>query len=486
MIRVIIAVLMFWGLLASYAVKSQTFPGLMPPNTVYGNPGSAANTPQSVPFAFNNIATQCNIEAFGAATTNTAAANTTAINAGLTSATCGGLLSVPIGTYQVNSTLNITQNGGGLIGAGSNKSIILDTNAASPVITIASNLIGCQVKGLEITRSSISSTSGAVGIFFSGDTELCDLYDLIASKHVTGFAMGPTNWGFMNQLNSRCNSSHGFTFILTSAVNPLQWQMFNLLSEFNGGSGQGSGSGFVISVSSGNLSVGEMRGMATFANSGWGIFIQATGGASLEGLRLYDSFFGADQLDEVFLDSHSLGSAHKIAGVYTELAGEVTTGAGSNALCGGGSSASPNNGAGGLGFTNLGYGFNITANNNEVVLENDFWSEHSLSGVLISATKWTVNGGNGASNGQCATLVSPVTGCGSTINRAGILSQGGKGAVTSTLLTSNGGAVCAGTTPCQITGVYNNGASVLNICQVVVSGLTNATQGTVGGCTSSF
>lgn len=226
--------------------------------------------------------------------------------------------------YLVTGNLNFSVSGTRLRGAGSGKTTFVCNSASNPVFTASTGISGCSLEGFRVTRS-IAATSGGHGISTLGSVvSRFRLKDIKADSHYNGLALGPTDWGWVEDVVSENNYNHGFYFTNTSTVGTLQWVLSNPLSQMNNGSGyyvEATAGGSVTSVS-----MGEWNGTTTFANTGYGVAFMGNASNSINGVRLNGGFLGNDGIADIYLDTH--GYQHVFHNIFVEMAGTGGTGRG--------------------------------------------------------------------------------------------------------------------------------------------------------------
>lgn len=216
------------------------------------------------------------------------------------------VLYFPPGTYTISGTLTDPWTGStiasGFIGAGSGSTRIVSFSTTVDMIDVTS--FAPIYSGLTLSRSSAASAGAGLNIGLT--INIGTLNDLYIKNQHTGIALGGTGFSNISNVILTNNTGDGLTCVPLSGQ-ACQWQMFNILSQLN------DGNGFTI-TGSGATSVGQMSKLSTFANGGAGF--SASGAAAI---RLSDSFFGADNGDEVIVSGGSADYAHVFTNVYTEL-----------------------------------------------------------------------------------------------------------------------------------------------------------------------
>jgi parallel beta-helix repeat protein len=163
------------------------------------------------------------------------------------------------------------------------------------------------------------------------------------------------------------------------AIGSLQWVMNNILSQSNGGDGYLITS--VNGAASASISVSNMSGIFSFANSGEGFAVVGSASQPIYGPRLTNSFFGQDGNAEVLFVGY--GGDVQITDSFFELSGSIATG--------------PN---GTTAASHIGSGIEID-NGTNIKISNNVIDSMSVHGIFLSGGLGiTVNGNTITNNGQ--------------------------------------------------------------------------------------
>jgi hypothetical protein len=215
-------------------------------------------------------------------------------------------------------------------------------------------------------------------------------------------SLGVTAWSEVNRVVCERCVNDGF-YITNNGLNgSCQWSFDTCLAQFNGSRGF-----FVQSVAGASqISVGTLKNCATFANSGIGVAFVGLSGTPIQGVRIHGGFFGEDGNHEVFLDTY--GKQHTIANVFAELAGRGLTGALYNTPA-----------------SNVGCGFAVTQNNEDVQLTGVHCNGNSFEGFLLDGQEHILGNCRSTNNGL-AGLVNRRAGARSTQGGSRIIISGGR------------------------------------------------------------
>ena len=346
------------------------------------------------------------------------------------------------GQCVIDGTASIALNNVRLKGAGSNISVFVSKNTNLPVLQVTTaGLIGIELRDFGISRTP-TAVAGGDGLYWPGVTDYSTISNLLIAQCYNAFSLGPAAYGVIEKCRAERNQGDGFRF--TTAGNipgvAVQWNLNTLLSQMNGGNGYT----YTVAGGTGNVSVGTLTNLNSFANNGFGFAALGIAACPIQGLRMIGGFFGQDGNHEIYLDTY--GGEHKFNGTFTELAGTAATGP--NLIS-----------SGGVAPTNLGNGINATANNDDVHFNDVFSSSHSKNGLASSATITTITGSNFYNNGLG----------GDTSNQFGVYKLGG-------ILTMTGGASGnIGGSTYQAYGVAASNGSGLQVTGVNLLGNTTNT-----------
>lgn len=304
-----------------------------------------------------------NVQWFGAALDGVTD-DTTAIQVAIN---VGGVCFMPPGTAIVSQiTVGTNQ---GIIGAARGLCTIKGNTGGISVVVVSNGSTAPVVQHLTIDKS-VTATDGAA-LDCAGTVQFAYFDDLILKNNYYGLRVRATGWSRAENIIVTNCYGHGVYITNVSGNNAAQWQMYNILSQLN----DGSGFAVVPNASSTQMTLGQMTKLATFANTGFGLAALGAAGQPIHGIRLSDSFFGQDGNTEVYLDTY--GDLHSINTVFCELAGTTLTGRTSSTAASG-----------------VGHGLNVTANNTYFQASDCLFSGNSQTGATVAATTYNVMNDN--------------------------------------------------------------------------------------------
>lgn len=289
--------------------------------------------------------------------------------AGNDTASNGGYLGVPKGTFNTSQELLISFPFTNIFGRGWRLSNIQSTSTTANLVRVIANRQSVKMGGLSLTRS-VTPVSGA-GLAVDANGNQLDFSDMMIQGHYTGFSGTATAYSYLRNIISQRNISHGVAIIGDGATNAAQWNMNTVLSTQNGGEGFHFEA---VAGTAGQMIVGEMVNCKTALNSGKGAAFYGLPTVPIQDIRLVNPFFGSDGGDELYLDTY--GMQHTISSPFFEQPGRVKTGP---------SLSTPASG--------IGSGMNITANNEDVTISNPTVSVVSEHGIVTAAEITTITGG---------------------------------------------------------------------------------------------
>lgn len=333
--------------------------------------------------------------------------DTAAFNAALTAASS---VYVPSGTYRTTATITL-YGSKKLVGAGRTSTAIQCAASGVPVVTLsAGNDIG--ISNLTLSHS-VLATAGGHGIHAGAVTGQTAIQNVILARNWIGAVLGPCDYNCLHNAIVENNLSDGVRLTTEYAAGNMQWYLFNVLSQKNGGHGFFANA---LTAANGHSSTGTLIGCATYANSGRGFIAAGTASSRIASVRLYGCFFGEDAQGEVYLDTFS--DTHKVSGCYIEIPGAAPTGP---------DVATPASGQG--------HGIVLTANNNFVSISDTEVVQCAWNGIVTAAPNTTIantrvlNCGRVQTAGlrtgiqnTAATGVTRIVGC-AIGNTSGIVSQ---------------------------------------------------------------
>lgn len=285
------------------------------------------------------------------------------------------------GTYIVSGNVACTLQGQKLYGAGPTATVISVNTAANPGITIAAGLNNVDIGDFTLTRT-VAATAGGNGIDCSTVTiGQSRIHDLVVQNQYDGLALGPTDYGCLENIITQTNYRHGIYITSTASDGACQWNIKGqVLSQKNTLDGLR-----VVSIAGpSQMSVGNINGLSTFANTGRGIIVLANSGVPIHGVRISNCFLGEDGDSEIYLETY--GGQHQISSTFLELAGTRTTG---RTLA--------------TAAANAGHGILVTSNNEDCLLSIVHANGNSQNGFAVQATVNSLTGCQATNNGVAAT-----------------------------------------------------------------------------------
>lgn len=289
-----------------------------------------------------------------------------------------GMVYVPAGTYLTSSTISIAtpslHDGMGFLGDGGD-TIIKQTTASVPVITVGGFLTDVKIKNLTLGRT-VAATSGGDGIYWTDSTADSHIDNVTAEDQYRGFWLSVAGNSIIQNCKAISNYSHGFYNVNTAASGAIGWIHLLCFAQFN----NGDGFRFESIAGPANATTADIVNCSTFANSGHGIGVVANSSVPIHSIRIRGGFYGADGLSEVYLDTY--GHEHHLTNVFAEASGSSATG---RSL--------------GTAATHVGYNYEFTSHNEEVILVGCHGQTASSSGFATSATRTTFTGCSALENG---------------------------------------------------------------------------------------
>jgi len=283
------------------------------------------------------------------------------------------LFALPAGkTCVISSAITLSSTAGmGIIGDGEGSSIIRINSTTAEGIILPAGASNPLMYGFQITRTGTAS-AGATNLDVSGGTAAGRFERLVVTNGYVNIKLGPTDHGGLRDILVGYAVSHGILMVNSASSGSLQWQLDNVLSVQNGGTGV-----LVNAVNSGPsaITMGEWRSVQTFANTGYGIAFLGASAIPIEGIRLRDIFVGQDGAQEVYLDTYNNnGNTHIIEAPYIEAGGTSATGP---------TLSTP--------ATHTANGIYITANNGTVQVNGATINNNAGDGIDTSATSTIVS-----------------------------------------------------------------------------------------------
>jgi hypothetical protein len=313
------------------------------------------------------------IRQFGAKTDGTDAG--LAINASLQAL---NYAVVPAGTFTIATTIALTANGQRLIGHGRAVSILSSITTGHSV-TIAANLQYVTVSGFSLTRplGNYGNTAGKDGVHCDGYAQLVKIDEVEVFRHWRGLSLGPTSYSLVSNYLIDNNYDSGIFVQGTAAIGAMQWTFIKGISQRNNGHGMR----FQTVAGPVGASMGDLVSVSTYGNRLNGISWQGSVSCPINAIRVRGAFVGEEGLHGIHLDTFGV-STHTLADVFSEICGTLA--------CGVDGTTPP---------TNQGRGFEITANQQEVIMTGCNAIGNSWSGVGSSCPRLTITGGSFRLNG---------------------------------------------------------------------------------------
>jgi hypothetical protein len=304
-------------------------------------------------------------------------------------------------TYKTSAAITLGAAGVANIldGQGTGR-IICSVNNVT-VVVLTGGLAGYRVTGLSIERS-VTAVAGGDGLSVLtggaiGTTNQSYLSRLTIKGHYVGITLGATDYSELTDSTIESNYSHGVYMTNSASYGAAQWHLRNVLAQLN----SGTGFRYVSTNGPAGAILGEWVGLKTFANGGGAIKVIGTATTPVNDLRILGGFIGADNGDEIYLDT--FGANHLIQNMFIEYSGA--------SACGPGFS---------IPASNTGYGIAISINNKVVGLTGNKIYLCAHHGIYSRGTNVVING-------------NIVNSCGRTLEaslRVGIYIDGGNAVVT--------------------------------------------------------
>lgn len=244
--------------------------------------------------------------------------DTSVLQAALTAC---GLIHVPSGTYRITSTLTVpSASGGGISGDG--VGFGLNGAAANAGTTFYADFTGTAItnscanplfENFEILRNG-TPTSGTYGLDMGSANVNGIVRDVMSWGNYFGFFLRGSGTSTAEGLWAQSNLSAGFVLDGT-------WNMSQTLAQSNGGHGY---------LLQGSIDCGDLDGLSTFDNAGYGVYVSA-----MPNVRLTNSFLGGDGTGGtgygVYLgNTNSVGKSNQLTHCYVEAEPNAAYYAGAN------------------------------------------------------------------------------------------------------------------------------------------------------------
>lgn len=318
-----------------------------------------------------------------------------AINASLLAL---GYAYIPQGTYRIATTVNVA-TGNRIWGAG-RPATTINSITSSHSFLVAANAEYWSIKSLRLTRplGDYGNTAGKDGIRCAGYVQLAHIDDIEIFRHWRGMSLGPTSYSFVSNYLIDNNYEDGIHVEGTASIGAMQWTFFKGISQRNNGCGMK----FQTVAGPTTASMGDLVSVSTYGNKIDGIAWVGIPSCPINAIRVRGAFVGEEGRHGIHMDTYGV-STHTLADVFSEICGTLPCGVDGTTPA-----------------TNQGRGFNITANQQEVIMTGCNAIGNSWSGLVSQCPRLTVTGGSYRLNGA-ALLVG---------ERNGIQLEAGSGSVT--------------------------------------------------------
>jgi len=283
------------------------------------------------------------------------------------------------GTLRINSKLSILASDKKLIGCGPGATQIVVYSTTEPAVEIADGLQRIEIEGLGISRSGTPGNVSASGIRCAGSVNLCRFSKIEVNGHYDGLFLRNTGYSAIEDSFIFDNLSDGIDMSNTATGgNALQWYIEKVLFQTNGERGIYAHS--VVGPAA--VALGDWTDIRSFANTGPAMAVVGLSGTPINGVRIRGGFVGEDNASEIYLNTYGYG--HKIENIFAEICGTRSTGPGF-----------------GTPASHVGWGIEVTANNQDVKIADCYIQGNSEGGIKSSATVLTritdsnINGNTG-------------------------------------------------------------------------------------------
>lgn len=301
---------------------------------------------------------------------------------------------IPNGVYKVTSTITVG-TGKRIIGSGTyhfdnlsleNGTVISGEVATDvPVIKVIEGAQHFEIGNLTIKRSSTPIIGGS-GLQVN-NCNFGKIHNVECYNHYYGIELHSTGFSQLDDCFTHDNYGHGVFIENNSNSGAMQWQINRCLSQ------QNDGCGFMFHAVTNvynHATLGTLTQLNTYANKQSGIRFEGVEGTGLNGIRLYDSFFGEDGEHEIYINTYS-NTTNEISNVYVEACGTSNCGRG-------GSTPAPNTGS----------GMFITETSYSTKIDNSVFISNSSHGISTRCQHLAVRGCEVRGNGF--NKVSPIIG----------------------------------------------------------------------------
>jgi hypothetical protein len=283
---------------------------------------------------------------------------------------------IPEGNFKISGTIPIVTSGQRIQGAGRYKTVIT-SSATGDTFTVAADVLSIEIKDMKITRVANTAASGRDGIRFLGWTNQSTVERVDVTYHWNGMYLSATGYSYVHDCLCDNNYNHGIHEQNTASIGAVQWTISKTLCQ------RSNGYGLLTETINGptSCSFGELVTFSTYANKLGGAKFKGSATTPLNAIRWTGGFVGEDGNSGVILDTYG-SSTHKIYSVFSEIAGTSACGV---------DNSTP--------VTHTGWGFEITANNTDVVLSGCIALGNSYDGINSSAGRISITGGECRLNG---------------------------------------------------------------------------------------
>jgi hypothetical protein len=223
---------------------------------------------------------------------------------------------LPFATLQGASpgaSVNVAGGGGG--------SRLISASTSAATIEVVAAVPGLTIKNLGLTKpNSVTAGVGADGIKFLGYEDSPKIENIDVTRHYVGLNLSSTGYGLVRDSHIYSNVSDGIKMANATILNDFQWYVESTLVELNGGWCSNVVSNSSAIGPSNKSSQGTWDGLRCFANASGGMNFQGNSAIPIQGVRIANSFLGADGGPEIRLDTYNT-YPHMISGGYLEING---------------------------------------------------------------------------------------------------------------------------------------------------------------------
>lgn len=285
----------------------------------------------------------------------------------------GGFISIS-GRCVDNQTLKISVSGTAITGTSPYNTQLVSNSSTAPQINVTAP--DFEISGVKLNRT-VTPTIGADGIDACLNT-VCS-QPVIRRVQVYGsyygMKLGPVGYGTIHNVILSNNASDGLLLSGMPFSNMLQWQLWDVLSQMNGGNGFRA----IADPLGGSGTLGPWRDGYTFNNKQDGLLIQGQAAGTLSDAQITSGFYGSDCDNEIEIAGNGIN--YIVANNITELAG---FGMGCP------SPTPPSNGNGLL----------ISPGTSDVHVSNNHFSTSWANGIATAGSRVDISGGGEVANGK--------------------------------------------------------------------------------------